>query len=68
MKHTMAERMILQIIDNEFMVKLHFAFQSEHKLYLVIFLMIIKYKKQVLDYVCGGELFYYLRKYVRFNE
>lgn len=56
MKHTMAERMILQIIDNEFMVKLHFAFQSEHKLYLV------------LDYVCGGELFYYLRKYVRFNE
>jgi serine/threonine protein kinase len=38
------------------MVKLHFAFQTEHKLYLVV------------DFMAGGELFFYLRKYIRFTE
>lgn len=51
--------------DNEFLVRLHYAFQSDQKLYFVN--KIYQYKK-VVDFVGGGELFYYLRKYVRFNE
>lgn len=52
----MTERYILEAFKSNFLVKLHYAFQSEFKLYLVV------------DYMAGGELFYYLRKYVRFHE
>lgn len=34
--HTMAERQILENMDCPFVVKLHFAFQSSDKLYLVM--------------------------------
>lgn len=34
-EHTLAERRILENIDHPFIVSLRFAFQSEHKLYMV---------------------------------
>jgi serine/threonine protein kinase len=33
--HTMSERRILERIDHPFIVSLRFAFQTEHKLYMV---------------------------------
>jgi serine/threonine protein kinase len=48
--------LILESVDHPFLVKLHYAFQSETKLYMV------------LDYVSGGELFFLLRKRRRFEE
>ena len=49
-QHTKAERSILQEVGNPFIVKLHYAFQTQGKLYLI------------LDYVRGGELFYQLKQ------
>jgi serine/threonine protein kinase len=54
--HAMTERNILSKIDNPFIVKLHYAFQTKEKLFLV------------MDYVRGGELFHLLRKLGRFKE
>ena len=34
--HTIAERQILENVDCSFIVKLHFAFQTTDKLYLVM--------------------------------
>lgn len=48
--HTKAERNILQSVDSPFIVKMHFAFQTQGKLYLI------------LDYVRGGELFFQLKR------
>jgi len=48
--HTKAERSILQIVKSPFIVNMHFAFQTEGKLYLI------------LDYVRGGELFFQLKR------
>ena len=56
MNNTQVERMILERLDNPFIVKLHFAFQSPERLYFVI------------DFLNGGELFFHLRKEIRFNE
>ena len=53
---TQAERDILENVKNPYIVGLHFAFQTETKLYFVI------------DFLNGGELFTYLRKEQRFNE
>lgn len=55
-QHTKTERNILQVIDHPNIVKLHYAFQSEGKLYLV------------LDYLNGGELFFHLKNSGRFPE
>jgi serine/threonine protein kinase len=55
-QHTKAERNILQEVDNPFIVKLHYAFQTQGKLYLI------------LDYVRGGELFYQLKQEGLFSE
>jgi serine/threonine protein kinase len=55
-QHTRAERNILQEVDNPFIVKLHYAFQTQGKLYLI------------LDYVRGGELFYQLKQEGLFSE
>jgi len=55
-QHTKAERRILRTCDSPFIVRMHFAFQSADKLYLV------------LDYLPGGELFYHLKKERRFEE
>jgi len=49
-QHTKAERSILQAVDSPFIVKMHYAFQTQGKLYLI------------LDYVRGGELFFQLKR------
>lgn len=54
--HTRAEKTILQKIQHPFIVRLHYAFQTKDKLYMI------------LDYVNGGELFYHLKKEGRFPE
>lgn len=51
-----AEREILEKIDSPFIVKLHYAFQTEAKLYFV------------MDFLNGGELFFHLRKETKFSE
>jgi serine/threonine protein kinase len=53
---TQAERDILEKIKNPYIVGLHYAFQTEGKLYFLI------------DFLNGGELFTYLRKEQKFNE
>jgi serine/threonine protein kinase len=53
-EHTLAERSILKSVKHPFMINLKFSFQTETKLYLV------------LDFVCGGELFFHLQRSRRF--
>ncbi|EAS02374.2 Serine/Threonine kinase domain protein (macronuclear) [Tetrahymena thermophila SB210] len=55
-RHTLTERQILEKIDHPFIVKLHYAFQTNEKLYLV------------LDFMVGGELFHHLKKSGKFSE
>eukprot|EP00591_Stephanopyxis_turris_P007157 CAMPEP_0195529954 /NCGR_PEP_ID=MMETSP0794_2-20130614/32634_1 /TAXON_ID=515487 /ORGANISM="Stephanopyxis turris, Strain CCMP 815" /LENGTH=600 /DNA_ID=CAMNT_0040661341 /DNA_START=129 /DNA_END=1931 /DNA_ORIENTATION=+ len=55
-ERTKTERKVLAVADHPFIMKLHFAFQTEDKLYLV------------LDYCPGGELFFHLSRYRRFPE
>lgn len=56
-KHIMSERnVLLKNLNHPFLVGLHYSFQTRDKLYFV------------LDYVCGGELFYYLQKERVFTE
>jgi serum/glucocorticoid-regulated kinase 2 len=54
--HTSTERTILQNINCPFLVHLVFAFQTVDKLYMV------------LDYMGGGELFFWLKKDRLFTE
>lgn len=54
--HTMAERRILQSVSSDFIVNLHYAFQTPDKLYFVV------------DFLNGGELYFHLRKNQKFNE
>ena len=54
--HTSTERTILQKIKCPFLVHLIFAFQTTDKLYMV------------LDYMAGGELFFWLKKDRKFSE
>jgi serine/threonine protein kinase len=54
--HTKTEREILEKINHPFIVKLHFAFQTDEKLYLVT------------EFMQGGELFFHLKKEKNFNE
>lgn len=55
-RQIMMERKILEEIECPFTIKLHWAFQSE------------KYLHLVLDYCPGGELFYHLSKHSKFSE
>ena len=55
-EHTLSERRILENIDHPFIVSLRFAFQTEHKLYMIF------------DYFNGGELYHYLSEGGRFSE
>ncbi|KAK2952523.1 putative protein kinase [Blattamonas nauphoetae] len=48
--HTLTERTILATIHHSFMPKLYYAFQTQHKLYMVI------------DYANGGEMFFHLQR------
>ena len=54
--HTKTERRVLGKIRHPFIVSLHFAFQTEHKLYLA------------LDYCPGGELFGLLQRQKKVDE
>uniref|UniRef100_A0A673M841 Serine/threonine-protein kinase Sgk1-like n=1 Tax=Sinocyclocheilus rhinocerous TaxID=307959 RepID=A0A673M841_9TELE len=49
-------RVLLKTLNHPFLVKLHFSFQTKDRLYLV------------LDYACGGELFYHLQREGVFGE
>jgi len=53
--HTKTETHILRQIRHPFLTRMHFAFQSEGKLYMV------------LNYLPGGELFYRLKREGRFS-
>lgn len=56
-EHTKTERQVLEAVrDNPFLVTLHYAFQTDAKLHLI------------LDYVAGGELFTHLYQKERFGE
>jgi len=55
-EHTKAEREILEEIKHPFLMGLHYAFQTETKLYLV------------MDYLTGGELFFHLKNERRFSN
>ncbi len=54
--HTSTERTILQNISCPFLVHLVYAFQTPDKLYMV------------LDFMAGGELFFWLKKDRKFSE
>ena len=53
--HANAERRILQQIKHPFIVRLHYAFQTGEKLYMV------------MDFVSGGDLYFHLRRCRRFQ-
>jgi len=55
-ERTKTERKVLSNVDHPFIMKLHFAFQTDDKLYLV------------LDFCAGGELFFHLSRHRRFPE
>ncbi|KAL4466816.1 hypothetical protein ABPG74_010413 [Tetrahymena malaccensis] len=54
--NTQQERDILVKMNSPFIVKLHYAFQTADKLYIV------------MDFMIGGELFYHLRRSPIFTE
>lgn len=54
--NTKAEKAILQTIDHPYIVKLHYAFQTKERLYLI------------LDLLPGGELFFHLKNEGKFIE
>ena len=54
--HTKAERDILAKIKCPYIVDMHYAFQTPEKLYFV------------MDFLNGGELFYHLRREMKFTE
>ena len=56
MKYAMAERNVLSLTNHPFIVKLNFAFQTNHKLFLI------------LDYCPGGDLSKHLQIEKRFTE
>jgi len=55
-EHTKTERRLLAKIRHPFIVALHYAFQTEERLYMVI------------DYIAGGDLYYHLKNSKRFPE
>lgn len=55
-ERTKTERKVLSVLNHPFIMRLYYAFQTSEKLYLV------------LDYCPGGELFFHLSRYRRFQE
>jgi len=55
-KYVLTERRVMSEMNHPFIVKLHFAFQSNSRLFLV------------MDYCPGGDLTDYLRKEKKFTE
>ena len=54
--HVLAENRVLQTLDHPFLVKLYCSFQTSDRLYFV------------MEYVCGGELFFHIGRERRFSE
>jgi len=54
--HTLAEKNILMKFDHPFIMSLHYSFQTDDKLFLV------------MDFVNGGEMFYHIQKARRFDN
>ncbi|KAL4258074.1 hypothetical protein AB1N83_011343 [Pleurotus pulmonarius] len=54
--HILAERTVLALVNNPFIVPLKFSFQNPDKLYLV------------MSFVNGGELFYHLQREGKFGQ
>ena len=50
------EKKILKNLDNPFIIKLHYTFQDNDKIFMAF------------DYYNGGELFFHLQKQKRFSE
>lgn len=55
-ENTMSEKDILRKVKHPFVVRLHYAFQTPEKLYLI------------MDFVNGGHLLHHLRRETMFNE
>eukprot|EP01129_Flabellula_baltica_P006643 TRINITY_DN2503_c0_g1_i1.p1 TRINITY_DN2503_c0_g1~~TRINITY_DN2503_c0_g1_i1.p1 ORF type:complete len:496 (+),score=97.24 TRINITY_DN2503_c0_g1_i1:24-1511(+) len=55
-EHTMTERHVLAKVKHPFLMNMHYAFQTENNLYLI------------LDFVNGGELFHHLELADRFDD
>jgi len=55
-EYTKAERDILQKVQHPFIVSLHYCFQNQQKIYLV------------MDFVNGGQLLFHLREQAMFSE
>jgi serine/threonine protein kinase len=53
--HTVTERHCLHKINNPFLVHLQYAFQTPEKLYMI------------LDFMAGGELFYWMKQQGIYN-
>lgn len=54
--HILAERTVLALVNNPFIVPLKFSFQTPDKLYLV------------MSFINGGELFYHLQREGKFDQ
>lgn len=54
--HTLSERAILSNTNHPFIIKMQFAFQDAHNLYIV------------MEYCPGGDLYYYIERFRRFHE
>jgi len=55
-EHTRTEKSVLARVDSPFLAKLHFSFQTDDNLFLV------------MDFINGGELFFHLSNEKRFSE
>jgi len=53
-EHVNNERAILAMVSSPFIVRQHACFQDDSSIYLI------------MDFIQGGELFFYLRKYTKF--
>ena len=71
--HILAERTVLALVNNPFIVPLKFSFQTPDKLYLGMsfgqtFLLILKDHLFIPFLVNGGELFYHLQREGKFDQ
>lgn len=56
LEHTKAEKLILSHVNHPFLITLHYAFQTDQKIYFV------------MEFMKGGELFQHLKKQKQFSE